>query len=100
MNTRDMTYGDYGMDKEDLRKVLDMCQESDITGVQELIYQSAVAANPQIHEALYMSLAFDMSYERVNGIRYVPISKNSFYAYRRRAIANLYDLMRLYGLTV
>lgn len=94
MKTRDKGYADYGLTKNQVEAAQEFCKRYRHRGENETGYQAIVQAakeaNPELYRQLILSLIYDLSYERISGMEYIPIDKGSFYGYRRKAIYKVY----------
>lgn len=87
MRTRNKSYKYYGLSKEDIEKVFEICQNADEE--QKKIIQTALyeIKNPYIRQYVSEGLISRKSYDKLleeNGK--IAILKEDFYAYRRQAI--------------
>lgn len=94
MDIRDFKYSDYGITKADERKVLDYCRN---TPNENYIKAAISNANPDITEQLYKSLVHRASHETMDRAGEMCMEPKSFYAYRRKAIYEIYCLITLLG---
>lgn len=86
MRTRLMSIEDHGLTKEEYEGIKEYCMSGNFQD-HGLLLQSAMEANSTICAELYISLVLGASFERIDGLRYIPISKSDFYAYRRKTVA-------------
>lgn len=87
MRIRQVGYEDYGFSDEEAKKLLAYCHDPRKFGEHELLLKSAISAQKEIANLLYFSITNNCSWERLDNIQYIPISKVDFYAYRRKALA-------------
>ena len=81
LTIREKSYSDYGIaDKVDQIKRYCM-QNSDESNA--ILFKCAFEANCMIGADLFYSLSQDVSWERLDAIKYVGYSKVDFYGYRR-----------------
>lgn len=94
MDIRAYKLSNYGLTKADEQKVLDYCRKTP----NEAYIKAAISnANPDIAEQLYKSLAHRVSHETMDRAGDMCIEPKSFYAYRRKAIYEIYCLITLLG---
>lgn len=86
MRTRLMTIQDHGLTKEEVENIKEYCKSRSFAD-HHLLMQSAQEANVQICAEIYASLVLGVSFEKIDSLRYIPISKTDFYAYRKKTIA-------------
>ena len=91
MRTRLKKYSDYGMTREEARKIIRFCREPGFRH-RDLVVSAARRANPQLETYLVKNLC-----DRVGWIESgAPIDERSFYGWRKRCIFFLKeDLHRL-----
>ena len=91
MRKREMSYTEYGFSPGEEQDLKHYCRSPDFTDHDTLI-QAAISANPSIAADLYYSLVRGLSFERINDIKYIPISKVDFYAYQRAFLAKYKEM--------
>ena len=87
MQIRKAGYEDYGMREDEVRRLIAYCRSGTIFDDHEMLLQAAKAAKRDIANLLYFSITNKCSWEKLDTINYVPISKGDFYAYRRKTLA-------------
>lgn len=92
MRTRDTRFDDYDITKIEEERLRLICRSADRSTFLAL-YRAAYRANPQIAREITFSLAFGLSYERMDQKALVPISQNDFYGYRRLTLALFRDII-------
>lgn len=81
MRTRLKKYSDYGMTREEARKIIRYCRTSNFV-YRNLVVSAAYRANPEIYTYLVENIC-----DRVGWIESgVPIDERSFYGWRKRCI--------------
>jgi len=94
LDIRAFKYSDYGITKAEEQKVLDYCRKTP----NEAYIKAAISnANPEMVEQLYKSLVHRASHETMDRDGDMCIEAKSFYAYRRKAIYEIYCLITLLG---
>lgn len=88
MRTREKGYRDYGFKSGEEKHLIQYCRSSEFDRSQELL-MSSISANVALANDIYYSIVNDVSFEDLNKVKYIPASKNDFYAYRRKALANM-----------
>lgn len=58
-----------------------------------LVHYAAYNVNPDIAEELTYSIIKALSYDRLSVLRYIPIPRVDFYAYRRKTLAEFKKLL-------
>ncbi len=96
MRTRQKSYRHYGMGEEEKQRVFRFCQNPS-ESEKKIIMDAIERTNPQIAEHLYISLTKKKSYAELYKKSYIPIPEKDFYGYRRKAMYEIYDMMRLCG---
>lgn len=97
MKTRNTSYTDYGFqesEKESKRLKKYCCQPEFDEHVT--LMQAAVSANASIAGDLFYSLRENLSYDEIERIKYIPISRGDFYGYQRKCLFIFRDLLRMY----
>lgn len=97
MRTRLMSIEDHGLTKEEYESIKEYCMSGKFQD-HGLLIQSAMEANSSICAELYTSLVLGASFERIDSLRYIPLSKPDFYAYRRKTVAIFKDYMIQVGI--
>ena len=97
MRTREMSLVDHGVfpgDEENLKKY---CRN--LSAEERLIlFQCAISAAPGLEIAIYESLISGEGYRTlIRQGRQILIKEDDFYAYRRKAMAEFYDWLRITG---
>ena len=92
MRKREMSYQEYGFSPGEETDLKHYCRSPDFTDHDTLI-QAAISANPSIAADLYYSLVKGLSFDRLNDVRYIPISKVDFYAYQRACLAEFKQML-------
>ncbi len=85
MKIRDTKFSDYDISRQEEIRLKKLCRKSDIKTTMAL-YLAAKIANSYLASAVFLSLKFGVSFERVDRLEYLYISKNDFYGYRRKAL--------------
>lgn len=89
---RDKGYTDYGIEKGTDRRILEFARNSDLSE-KILILDICHSVNSDIAGLLFDSITKRLSYEKLDRKYTVPYMKNDFYAYRRKAMAEIYAQM-------
>ena len=95
MRTRKKKLSDYGVPVEDGKKILALCRMANKKERQELMQICISSAPCGIEVFVYWSLVLGMSYDEILKKEYIAATKDDFYGYRRKAMAQFYDWMRL-----
>jgi hypothetical protein len=96
MRVRDKPYSAYGLFEEEREAVETYC--SSLDPYKERIIREAIRnSSIDLEEELYQSIVNKKSYMAQAEKNYIPIGEKDFYGYRRKAIRNIYDCLRLYG---
>lgn len=94
-----MSLKDHGVPEEDIKKLMEYCRNDDAE-VRYILNQAILSTSPGIRNEIYKSLTVadkQRGYETLSKKSYIPASKADFYAYRRKALAEFYRLLRLLG---
>lgn len=86
MRTRNKRYEDYGLSQTEAKAIMRHCRGKNFKEYR-LLSEACVLSNPDICGYLAFSLLNGVSYDRM---LYVPIGRDDFYGYRRKAIAFLW----------
>lgn len=80
-----MSYEDYGITKDKVKELREKCR---VLSEDEkiLLWSCCAEANMELKHYIYNSLVNNLSYEKIYVRNYVPITKDDFYAYRRKSI--------------
>ena len=96
MRTREMKLSDHGVPPEDEPRLRKMCRTA--TGYNlDLLRHAIVSAAPGIEKSILDSLTTGKGYETLSKKEYIPATKADFYAYQRKALAEFYRMLRLFG---
>lgn len=93
MRTREKKYSDYGID--DSKKIIAAIRATTATEHRLLLnICHKTVDSMSVADYLYISISQGLSYDNIlnNYESQLPISKNDFYAYRRKAIAEFIKL--------
>lgn len=93
MKIRDSYMRDYGLTPEQSKNIEGFCRSAQGYD-QDLILQAAREVYPEIATYLFFSLTTGIGYSRMGN---VPINRNDFQAYRRKAIETYNRYMQLNG---
>lgn len=96
MRKREMSYQDYGIDKDEEKRLKKYCRSPDFMEHDTLL-QASISSNPAIASDIYYSLVKGVSFERINNIEYIPIPKVDFYGYQRNCLAIFRNLLIMCG---
>lgn len=94
MRTREKKYSDYGLFDDDLEEIKSYCSNPS-EHEKRIIMDAAHMSCPCIAEQLFNSLVYRQSYQTQSYKNYIPFSEKDFYAYRRKAMYNLRDMIAL-----
>lgn len=94
MRVREKKYSDYGLFEEELEEVKRYCTDP-TPEQQNIIMDAATMANPCIAKQIYNSLVYKQSYMTQAYKTYIPFGEKDFYAYRRKAMDHLRNMMML-----
>lgn len=93
MRTRNKGYKDHGFENtEEVKRLIRYCRSEAFDMGNELL-NSAISANAHLAYDILYTIVFDVSYDDLCKIKDIPINKNDFYAYRRKALANMKNWM-------
>ncbi len=97
MRARDMHLSDYGIQPEDEKRLRHICRN--LTADEaELLRQAAKAASYGLVDEVIRSLTEPRAgYYQQAKRKYIPVTKDDFYAHQRRTLAKFYDLLRMAG---
>lgn len=96
IRVRDTGYDDYGIEPGEDRKLKKYCTSAEFDE-HLLLFNSALEANKYLANDLYYSIVKGLSYEDIDRVCYIPISKGDFYGYQRKTLYTFRDMLRLYG---
>lgn len=85
MRTREKGYDDYGLKPDEVAAAKLACRSPDIDTRSRLFY-ACMAAKPEIALDLAMSLAYNLSFERITANHEIYTVRDDFYGYRRKAL--------------
>ena len=89
MRTREKSYKYYGINPERLKFLQRYCRSEMSASKEMLLHSICNIANEDIAEALFMSVAKGLSWEKLDRKEPVPINMSDFYAYRRKVYSLL-----------
>lgn len=90
MKIREMGYDDYGITPEEVQRITNLCRSADSFCV---LAKAAAMANKSIAALIIASLANNLSYDQLSTWVNIPYSSVDFYAYRRKTIVIMRDLL-------
>lgn len=90
MKLHEMGYEEYGFEPGEEKAILDLCKKHD-PETRMILHHAAYSTNEDIAEEMIVSLTLGLSWEDIMLIHYIPMSKNMFYAYRRKCMAAFRD---------
>lgn len=93
MRTRLKGYSDYGFTAEEYKDLKAYCKSAYFREHAELL-RCAIQSNPDISNDLYYSLVSGLSYDDIDRIKYVAISKVDFYGYQRKCLGLFKEKMK------
>lgn len=96
VRTREKGYIDYGFESGEEKKIMNYCSDGHFSE-HDILLQAAVSANPCIASDLYYSIVNGVSYEAIEKIKQIPLSKSDFYGYRRKCLGIFKKHSLLYG---
>ena len=100
MLTRNKKLKDYGIPAEDIEKLNTMLKDFPAE-YGYLLSSAALSACPKntvIADMVIENILHRKSYRKISKERYIPMNPKDFYGYRRKAVAVLYERMRLLGI--
>ena len=83
MRIRKMKFCDYGIDEEEKNVLMELAKREENA---VFIRKAVMESNPGLSEMLFISLTTGIGYDAMGHSRYIPIKRDDFYAYRRRAL--------------
>lgn len=83
MRIRKMKFCDYGIDEEEKNVLMELAKREENA---VFIRNAVMESNPGLSEMLFISLTTGIGYDAMRHSRYIPIKRDDFYAYRRRAL--------------
>lgn len=94
MTARNTYLKDYGIGKEEAKKIEEYCKKA--TGYEQvLILQAAQSVYPEIAQYLFLNLTTGIGYDNISKMHYIAMQRKDFQGYRRKTIATYERLMRL-----
>ena len=97
MRTRNMRFEDYGVFSGDEKKIKEYCQNISDPEDRLRLFQCAINAAPGLEMDIYESLITGKGYRTILKYRNIPAREDDFYAYKRKAMAEFYDWLRITG---
>ena len=91
-----MGFADYGMEPEEAKRLKKYCLSAEFDE-HTLLFNSALSANKYLVSEIYYSIAKGLSYEDIDRVCYIPISKVDFYGYQRKTLYIFRDMLKLHG---
>ena len=93
MRTRYMGYNDYNMDADDVKSIRHFCESIEAGSDDDsALKKCCQLANNDVAVQLYTSLVEGLSYDEIFKREYIPLGRNDFYGYRRKAIARFFQI--------
>lgn len=100
MRTRNKGLHHYGIDNETEHRLLEFCRTATSPACEEVsreLLNITHRVNESIWSELYISLLWGLSYDKLTIYRSINYSKNDFYGYRRKCIAELNKFMEVWN---
>lgn len=98
MRTRDMSLSEHGVFPDDEKALKEYCKSNMSIEERLILFQCAISAAPGLEISVYDSLTTGDGYRTLERRgRKIPAKEDDFYAYRRKALAEFYDWLRLTG---
>ena len=95
---RDMSLSDHGVFQDDEKALKEYCKSNMSMEERLILFQCAISAAPGLEISVYDSLTTGDGYRTLERRgRKIPAKEDDFYAYRRKALAEFYDWLRLTG---
>lgn len=85
MRIREAGYKEYGITKSEEKEILSFCRKASQED-REFISLALQGMDADIAPYIFMSLVDGKSYERLDAMHWLPISKVDFYGYRRLGV--------------
>lgn len=98
MRLREAKLSDYNVPKEDEEKLNEYCKKAD-SYLRFILLGCAISAAPGMELAIYESLVTGVGYYTLirRGVD-IPAKTDDFYGYKRKAKAEFYHRLKIYGL--
>ena len=87
MRTREKSYEDYGLTKDEIHYIKEFCFNSNTEQQKEIIKVALSELSPYIASKCLESLIHNKSYDDLCKEEYLYIGKDDFYGYRRKGMA-------------
>lgn len=97
VRTREMKFENYGAFPEDEKKIKEYCQKLYDSKERLRLFECALNAAPGLELDIYESLITGKGYRTILKCRNIPAREDDFYAYKRKAMAEFYDWLRITG---
>jgi hypothetical protein len=98
VKTRNKGYGDYGFEsKQDAEELISYCRKKDFKFRCQLMIFAEIS-NPAIAADVCTTILHDISYKKLEKIKYIPICEKDFYAYRRMTLGKMREWMANMGI--
>lgn len=90
MRQRNIGYQTHEIDVKQILERIRTGGESE----RHMVMSACYVTYPALADDLYMSIVYGLSYERIEAMKRepVPLWKNDFYGYRRKALSIYYDM--------
>lgn len=92
MRTRDTYLSDYGITQKEADETVCLCRCC--PDKRETLHKAAVLACPDLADFIELSILRDVSFDRISKIVYIPIKRDDFYGYRRKAVAIAHEILQ------
>ena len=96
IRTRRKGYEYYGFEPGEDKRLKKYCSSAEFDE-HILLLQAAIEAHKEIAPDLFYSIAKGMSYEDVDRLNYIPITKGDFYGHQRNTLYIFRDMLRMIG---
>ncbi len=91
---RDTYIRDYYISKEDEKKVLARCRNA--RGYEQVkLLHACISANPDIAQFIFINLTTGIGFDNMCKKEWIPMQRKDFQGYRRLAVYNFYDWLRM-----
>lgn len=94
MGAKEKSFKHYGVELREMDELKNKCRS--LNGEQKgMLYRSCLESDIGLSEHIFYSLTTGTSYDNLNKINRVPINRDDFYGYRRKALVIFKSRLKL-----
>lgn len=92
MRTRETKLADYGLDRSTETQIRKFCRRLD-TADETLLLECCMETNESIGRDLFYTIAAGISFDKLENVKNIMISRPDFYGYQRKVLATFKKIL-------